>query len=51
MELQSSMHMQHLNHGHGLGGLTSQHHHYQHQLGGEMDIKPKSKSKRRLKFC
>lgn len=45
MELQPSVHMQHLNH--GLGGLQSQHHHYQHQIGGDIQDKQKSKSKHR----
>ncbi|XP_063706378.1 paired box protein Pax-5 [Culicoides brevitarsis] len=40
MELQPSVHMQHLNH--GLGGL--QHQHYQHQIGGDMQEKPKKDS-------
>lgn len=46
MELHPSVHMQHLNHGHTLGELTAQHHHYQHQIG---DLQDKNKCK--SKYC
>jgi hypothetical protein len=47
MELQPAVHMQHLNHGHGLSSLSSQHHNdlnnYQHQMNSiGQDDKQKS---------